>query len=285
VPALGSSVVRDQATIDALLRRARGGDAGAVEALVREVAGPVHRLALRMLWHPQDAEDATQEILVKLVTRLDSFRGEAAFTTWAHRVAANHLLSMRRGRAEAAAMSFAAFGDDLAHGLDEPFDAGGVDERLLEEEVKIGCTQAMLLCLDRDHRMAYILGEVFELPGEQAAEVLAISHAAYRKRLARARARVRGFMAGHCGLVDPANPCRCGRRVGAAIRQGRMDPANLLFAGRRGAPGAPVRHGIAAMEALHDAAAVMRSHPAFEPPERVLDAVRRMLPGPEAPLG
>src|SRR5258707_7048608 len=94
-----------------LVQRARSGDAVAVEDLVREVADDVYRLSLRVLWHPQDAEDATQEILVKVVTRLDSFRGEAAFTTWAYRVAANHLLSTRRRRAEQAALSFEAFGE------------------------------------------------------------------------------------------------------------------------------------------------------------------------------
>jgi RNA polymerase sigma factor (sigma-70 family) len=256
-----------------LVQRARSGDAVAVEDLVREVADDVYRLSLRMLWHPQDAEDATQEILVKVVTRLDSFRGEAAFTTWAYRVAANHLLSTRRRRAEQTALSFEAFGEDLAAGLDEPYAAGGIDERLLEEEVKIGCTQAMLLCLDREQRIAYILGEVFQLPGEQAAQILEVTRAAYRQRLARARGRVRAFMFGHCGLVDPANACRCRRRIDTAIAQGRIDPDNLLFAGQ-------LEHGVATMEALYDAAAVMRSHPAFAAPERTLTAIRKLISSP-----
>jgi RNA polymerase sigma factor (sigma-70 family) len=65
-----------------------------------------------MLWHPHDAEDATQEILVKLLTRLSTFRGDALFSTWAYRVAVNHLLSTRRRRAEQPAMSFEAFAED-----------------------------------------------------------------------------------------------------------------------------------------------------------------------------
>jgi RNA polymerase sigma factor (sigma-70 family) len=216
-----------------------------------------------MLWHPADAEDATQEILVRIVTRLDSFRGEAAFTTWAYRVAANHLLTTRRRRAEEPVLTFAEFGDDLQNGLDTPYDAGGVDEGLLAQEVKLGCTNGMLLCLDRDHRIAYVLGDVFELPGEQAAEVLGVEPAAYRKRLSRARERLRAFLRGHCGLVDPANPCRCRRRVGHAIEAGRVDTANLLFA--RG----DVGRGVTEMDRLHDAAALMRSHPAYRAPERV----------------
>jgi RNA polymerase sigma factor (sigma-70 family) len=275
-----------------LVRRAADGDRDALEAIVRAVQDDLYRLALRMLWHPADAEDATQEILVRLITRLGSFRGEAAFGTWAYRVAVNHLLTTRRRRAERAALSFEAFGADLASGLDRAYSAPGVEDALLEEEVKVGCTQAMLLCLDRGHRAAYILGEVFDLPSAEAAWALELEPAAYRKRLSRARERIRSFMEGHCGLVRPENACRCRRRVGTAILAGRVDPENLLFA----APGA-VRRGVAEMEGLHASAAVLRSHPDTRAPDamarRVLDLVRddrlsllaeRCSPGPDAPI-
>jgi len=255
-----------------LVRRAADGDRDALEAVVRAVQDDVYRLARRMLWHPADAEDATQEILVRLVTRLDAFRGEAAFATWAYRVAVNHVLTTRRRRAERAALSFEAFGEDLATGLDRSYTAPNVDDALLEEEVKVGCTQAMLLCLDRGHRAAYIVGEVFDLPSDEAAWILDLSPAAYRKRLSRARDRVRAFMEGHCGLVRAENPCRCRRRVGTAIATGRVDPANLLFA-RTGA----LRRGIEEMEGLHASATVLRSHPETRAPDvlaqRVLDIV------------
>jgi RNA polymerase sigma factor (sigma-70 family) len=217
-----------------------------------------------MLWHPADAQDATQEILVRLITRLDGFRGDAAFMTWAYRVAVNHLLTTRKRRAERQAMTFDAFAEDLATGLDEPYDAGDIDDALLAEEVKVGCSQAMLLCLDREHRIAYVLGEVFELDSRDAAYTLGVTPAAYRKRLQRARERVQAFVAAHCGIVDPANSCRCRRRIGTAIAQARVDPDNLLFA----------RRGVADMERLHDAAAVMRSHPDVRAPGRIMELLR-----------
>ena len=136
-----------------------GGDQRALEQLLRAVAVDVRRLAQRMLWHPQDAEDATQEILVKVATRLSTFRGDARVTTWVHRIAVNHLLTMRRGRAEDPALTFTDFGDDLARDLDAAYDPRGVDDELLAQEVMVGCTQGMLLCLDREHRVAYVLGE------------------------------------------------------------------------------------------------------------------------------
>ena len=234
-----------------------------------------------MLRHPQDAEDATQEILVRVLTNLGSFRGEAAFSTWVYRVAANHLLTRRRRSCELEQLSFDAFAEDLATGLDEHFRADGIDEALLEEEVKLGCTKAMLLCLDREHRLAYLLGEVFELHSEQAAFVLDVTPAAYRQRLARARARIRGFMEGNCGLANPANPCRCSRRIGQAVKLGRIDSQQLLFAGhprRR-----HVREGAAEMARLHAAAAIFRSHPDYAAPERVVTEISRILDGNAIP--
>ena len=75
-----------------LVERAQGGDRDAVEAVLTAVTDDVHRLALRMTGCRDDAADATQEILVKVLTRLSTFQGQAAFTTWVHRVAVNHLL-------------------------------------------------------------------------------------------------------------------------------------------------------------------------------------------------
>ena len=262
--------------MEELVAQAKGGDRVALEELVSAVADDVYGLAIRMLWHPHDAEDATQEVLVKVITNLGTFRGEAAFRTWVFRIAANHLISTRRRRAEQQELSFEAFGADLAEGLDTRYDDGGVDESLLAEEVKIGCTQGMLLCLDREHRAAYILGEVFELPSEQAAYVLGVTPAAYRKRLSRARTRIQSFMRGHCGLVDAENACRCTRRIGRAVELGRLDPRDLLFAGRPARTG-PLRRSVAEMELLTDAAAVFRSHPDYRTPERVSAALRRLL--------
>lgn len=267
--------------LEALVERARGGDRRALGGVLDAIRGDVYNLAIRMLRHPQDAEDATQEILVRVLTSLATFRGEAAFSTWVYRVAANHLLNRHRRGCELAALSFDTFAEDLATGLDEPYESAGVDEALLEEEVKLSCTHAMLLCLDREHRLAYILGEVFELHSEHAAFVLDVTPAAYRQRLARARARIRGFMAGNCGLVNPANPCRCARRIGQAVKLGRLDQQHLLFADhprRR-----QVREGVAEMTRLHAAAAIFRSHPDYAAPERVATEIGRIIDGDAIP--
>src|SRR5438046_3157921 len=93
-------------THEELISQARGGDRKALDALLREMKDLVYNLGIRMLGNPADAEDATQEILIRLVTGLDSFRGESSFRTWVYRVASNHLLTTRKRRASEPSDSF-----------------------------------------------------------------------------------------------------------------------------------------------------------------------------------
>jgi RNA polymerase sigma factor (sigma-70 family) len=183
-------------SLDDLVAQALGGSRDALEALVRAVQDDVYGLALRMLWHPQDAADATQEILIKIITHLASFRGESSFRTWCHRVASNHLLTTRASRAERRRVSFEALGEEFAveGSTREPRAFSSPDHDLLAQEVKLGCTLGILLCLDRPHRLAYIVGEILDLSGDEGADVTDTPPVAYRKRLSRARARMRAFM-------------------------------------------------------------------------------------------
>ncbi|MFO7739936.1 MAG: sigma-70 family RNA polymerase sigma factor, partial [Desulfatiglandaceae bacterium] len=79
-----------------LVDLAKEGGRNALEELVRTIQDRIYGLALRILFLPADAEDATQEILIKIITHLRSFKGESRFTTWCFRIAANHLLSTRK---------------------------------------------------------------------------------------------------------------------------------------------------------------------------------------------
>ena len=74
-------MAEEAAELDRLAREAAGGDKRALGELCRQLQHPVYRLALRMLSDPQDAEDATQEVLVRIVTNLGSFEGRSKFMT------------------------------------------------------------------------------------------------------------------------------------------------------------------------------------------------------------
>lgn len=215
--------------LEELARRALAGDRDAVAGIVRALQSDIYGLALRMLWQREDAEDATQEILVRVITRLGQFDFQSRLKTWVYRVATNYLLDVKKSCVEKQRLNFASFADDLAQGLSTE---GPPDEEraVLTEEVKIGCTLGLLQCLDRPHRLAYIIGEIFEWSAPEAAEALGCEAGAFRKRLQRAREAVEAFTRTHCGLVSDEAACACNKRVPVAIRLGRVQPDNLQFA-------------------------------------------------------
>src|SRR6266700_3174680 len=86
--------------LERLARAAAAGDKAAAQDILSALEDDVYGLALRMLGHPADAEDAAQEILVIVLTHLGSFRGESSFRTWVWRIAAHHLSRVRKGRRE-----------------------------------------------------------------------------------------------------------------------------------------------------------------------------------------
>lgn len=201
-------------SLEQLVEEAKAGSRQALEQVLEGIQENVYGLSLRMLWHPEDAQDASQEILIRVMTHLGGFRGDSVFRTWVYRVAANYLLDVRKSRLEAREYSFEKF----SHELDENLASAEMpaDDAVLLEEIKIGCTLGMLLCLDRPHRLAYILGDILELGHVEAAAALSISAAAYRKRLSRARAELVAFLRAKCGSSIRRTPAGAGG--GSAMR-------------------------------------------------------------------
>jgi len=214
---------------------AAAGDRKAARAILDALQDDVYRLALRMLGHPADAEDATQEILVIVLTHLGTFRGESSLKTWVWKIAASHLARVRRGRRET--VTFDVLDERLRRGLRaDALPEVDPESEALARELRLRCTEAMILCLDRELRIAYLLGDVFGLSGAEAAEVLGIDPAAYRKRLSRARTRLYDFVRGWCGVYDAANPCRCAREVESALDAGLLARGDLYLSTHRARP-------------------------------------------------
>ncbi len=219
-------------TDDNLVARARGGDMDALDALVRRHQSWVFNLALRMAWRRDVAEDATQEILIKAVTKLSTFAGNSAFRTWLYRIAVNHLLNVRKSEMEEKKMTFTDMGASLDGVANEDLPDERVlpvETKLLVEEAKLGCITAMLMCLDRRQRLAFILGEVFGETSEAGAAAMDISPDNFRQLLSRARHDLYQFMNDKCGLVNQANPCRCARKANGFMKHGWLDANNLQF--------------------------------------------------------
>lgn len=105
-------------SLEDLARLAIDGDRGALDLVVRELQGRVYHLALRILWNKEDAEDATQEILVRIVTRLSQFDFRSRMHTWAYSVAVNYILDVKKSATERLHLSFERFAEALKARLD-----------------------------------------------------------------------------------------------------------------------------------------------------------------------
>ncbi len=270
---------QDQQTSDReLLQSAQSGNGQALEQLLLRHQPWIFNIAVRMLQGgPQDAEDATQDILIKVLQGLPAFRGESKFSTWLYRIAVNHLLNVKKDKWSAAAsicsFSVAAAGLQQVPDFDLPDPSTvPVPIAVLVEEVKMVCTVGTLLCLDGRQRLAFILGEVFGVSDEVGAEILEVTPDNFRQILSRARRDLYEYLRGNCSLVDPERPCKCARKTRAYIQGGFVDPQNLKFTEnykRRVREVADERAGEVLDAYMKVARDVYRNHPFYEPAEQV----------------
>ena len=216
--------------LSVLIERATAGDKQALEAVLAEVQDLVFNLSLRMLGTFPDAEDAAQDILLKVMTHLSSFRGDSAFSTWVFRIAVNHLKDYKKHMFAHAPLSFEFYGEDIKHGKleDIPDLTQNTDQAILAEELKLSCTNVMLQCLDPESRCIFILGTMFRLDSRIAGDILNMTPEAYRQRLSRSRKKMAEFLSEYCGEYGHGT-CRCAKRINYAIQNHRISPDRLTF--------------------------------------------------------
>jgi RNA polymerase sigma factor (sigma-70 family) len=268
-----------------LVRGAKAGDRDQLEILFSRHLPWIFNLSLRMLHRHADAEDATQEILLKTFKALPDFRGEAKFRTWLYRIAVNHLLTVKKPKwaASDAVCSFtiASAGLRQVPDLDPPDPRTvPVPIEILIEETKNNCMIGTLLCLDGRQRLVFILGEIFQVSDEVGAEIVEVTPANFRQILCRARRDLYEYLRDNCSLVNPENACKCTRKTHAFIQAGFVNPEKLEFTQ------AHVRkvREVAAQRApeifdshMETGASVYRNHPFYEPSEQA-EILRLVLP-------
>ncbi len=216
--------------IQDLVDKATAGDKKALETLIVGVQDIVFNLSLRMLGTFADAEDATQDILLKMITHLSSFRGDSSFTTWVFSIAANHLKNYKKHMFARYPLSFEYYGDDIENGKsqDVPDLTQNVEKGILAEELKMSCTNVMLQCLDMESRCIFILGTMFKIDSRIAGDILGMTPEAYRKRLSRIRKKMADFLGEYCGEYGSGR-CKCIDRVNYAIQSHRINPLQLDY--------------------------------------------------------
>lgn len=213
-----------------LVDKAVNGDKKALGRLLAGVWDMVYNLSLRMLGSPQDAEDAMQEIMIKIITQLSTFRKESAFSTWVYRIATNYLINCKKSMFAKRPLSFEFYAEDINAGFIPNSDdlLQGVEETILAEELKQSCTNVMLQCLDSESRCIYVLGLMFKADSKICGEILGITPEAYRQRLSRIRKKVAEFLGEYCGL-SKTGKCNCKKRIGYGIATHRLNPKNLEY--------------------------------------------------------
>jgi len=232
----------------------------------------VYDLAVKMLWHPDHAKDATQDILIRILTHLSSFKQKSSFKTWVYRLAANSLINYKLKMQKR--LSFETFAIELnEEGVGVEYSTENqAEHNLLVQEAKIGCSNAMLQCLDVIDRIIYILGEILAFSGKEAAEILEIKPATFRQRLGRIRKKMNAFLQKNCGLVNSSNACRCKNRMVANIKNGRINPINLLFA-----RDSETLKWISTIDNLTNEVALFQSNPVMTMPQDFLEKMKSLL--------
>jgi len=167
-----------------LARSAAAGDRRALEVLLERHLERVYAVCRRILGHPEDALDATQEALISVARSIGRFDGRSAFTTWLYRVATNAALDEARRRSRRPVPSESA-GESPARGPGPDAVAGRLD------------LDAALSRLPEEFRAAVVLRDVCDLDYAQIAEVLNIPGGTVRSRIARGRAALAHELAGN----------------------------------------------------------------------------------------
>ena len=213
-----------------LIQQILDGKKTALTQLIERHQPFIYNLAWKLTGNIADAEDLTQETLIKIISNLSTFKQESSFTTWAYRIAKNHFLNSQSKPSHIFASNF----EELGMRLDSAPNIDLTADEILEKaetirEVRLQCLSGMLLCLTKEQRMIYIIGEIFGADHNVGSEIMEITKDNYRMKLSKARKDLYNFMQNKCGLVNKANPCRCHKKVTFATENGMVDAKNLLF--------------------------------------------------------
>jgi RNA polymerase sigma-70 factor, ECF subfamily len=162
-----------------LVRRYLSGDQAAFAALVERHERRVYNLALRMTGREEDARDATQDAFLTVLRKLSSFRGEAAFTTWLHRVTVNACYDLLRKRQRGPVLER---GEDDLPALEPPPVPDHADASSLSIDV-----QQALMQVPEDFRVVMLLHDVQDLRQEEVAAIVGVPVGTVKSRLHRGR--------------------------------------------------------------------------------------------------
>lgn len=212
-----------------LIEKAIEGSLEDLEKLILKHQSWIYNITLKMVMDHHDAEDITQEILIKVITKLSTYNHEkSSFRTWLYRVVANHVINMKSSKKEKIISSMIDIHSNDLPDLQIPDKRPDTSPEypVLVEETKTSCLTGMLLCLGRQARLVFILHVLFNVPDAVGSRILEIENSNYRKILSRAREKIYNFLGKNCSLIDRNNLCHCALATGTLVSTGLLDRDN-----------------------------------------------------------
>lgn len=260
-----------------LICQSLNGDKKALEQLLSSIQDLVFNLSLRMLGTIVDAQDASQDIMIKIITNLSGFKSTSSFSTWVYRLAVNHLLNYKKAVLSKQQLSFEIFASDLNQTDEDVFidSTNDFEQDEFAHELKLSCSNVMLQCLDSQSRCVFILGTMFNVDSKTAGEIMDITPEAYRQRLSRAKQRMSGFMNEYCGLAN--GKCNCKKRTGYAIEKRRLNPQNLEYSGLITLPIDLIHKNMDAMDVMDIASDIYGHMKKYSSPQKTKDFLSCLL--------
>ncbi|MFQ5899173.1 MAG: RNA polymerase sigma factor [Candidatus Methylomirabilia bacterium] len=206
------TIRQDQRLVEALQR----GEESAVEEFVDRYGSRIHRVARRLLADEGEAEEVTQDVLLTVVRKIQTFKGEAAFSSWIYRISVNaayQRLRSRRARAEVSLESFLpVFDQEGRHAHPVADWSSQLEDPAVTAEVRAAIEQSFRR-LPEEYRIATLLHDVEGLPNQEVAAALGLTVAAVKSRVHRARLFLRQELA---HLFKPARCPARRKRSGAS---------------------------------------------------------------------
>jgi RNA polymerase sigma factor (sigma-70 family) len=213
-----------------LVIEANKGNQAALEKLIKLHEPFIYNVAWKYTNDPNEAKDLTQETFIKIITKLPTFEGKSAFRSWAYRIVVNQFLQTKRRPMEDRWKDFDDFANELNAIPSPELTLEEEEEQILRTKTaRTRCMSGMLMCLTREQRLIYLIGDVFKVDHNIGAEIFGLSKDNFRKKLSRTRKEFHAFMNKQCGLVKLENPCRCSKKAKAMEAAGKMQTNARLF--------------------------------------------------------
>jgi RNA polymerase sigma factor (sigma-70 family) len=213
-----------------LIERANSGNKSALNELIVSHESFIYNVAWKFTNDKDEASDLTQEVLIKVITKLSTFKGNSSLRTWLYRIVFNEFMQTKRRKTEDTWADFDDFANKLNAIPSPDISAEEEEEQIYRTKTaRVRCMSGMLMCLTREQRLIYLLGDVFQIDHNLGAEIFEVSKDNFRKKLSRTRKEFHAFMNKQCGLVNLDNPCRCSKKAKAMEAAGRMQTDKKLF--------------------------------------------------------